>query len=70
VLTLDGKSAAPSMQLVMETAGLYDLRADEARAIVDSTCEVASTWRERAVRMGLPKGDIELTAAAFNARRL
>ena len=70
VLTLDGKSAAPSMQLVMETAGLYDLHVDEARAIIDSTCELASTWRERAVRMDLPKGDIKLTAAAFNAPRL
>lgn len=44
--------------------GVNDTRANE---IVDNTRAIVLTWKERARKLGIAAGDIELTGSAFSA---
>ena len=67
VLTIDGLSADPDIELALATCGFYGLDDGRANEIVDNTRAIVSTWKERARKMRIAAGDIELTASAFSA---
>lgn len=67
VLKLDGSVTEPSLEAALATAELYELTNAAAAAIVEQTCAVVKGWKDRARKMGIARGDIELTEAAFVA---
>ena len=64
-LTLDGSSAAPNLDVVLATAGLYRLGDAAAKRLVEEVRGVVATWREEAVRLGLSRAEQTRMAAAF-----
>ena len=67
VLTIDGLIADPDIESAVATAGFYGIGDGRAREIVDKTRAIVSSWKERARKLGIAAGDIELTASAFSA---
>ncbi len=67
VLTIDGLSADPDIELALATCGFYGLDDGRANEIVDTTRAIVSTWKQRARKMRIAASDIELTASAFSA---
>ena len=67
VLTIDGLAADPAIESAVATAGFYGVNDARANEIVDETRAIVSTWKERARKMGIAAGDIELTGSAFSA---
>ena len=67
VLTIDGLSADAVIELAVVTADFYGLGEGRANEIVDETRAIVSNWKERARKLGITAGDIELTASAFSA---
>jgi serine/threonine-protein kinase HipA len=67
VLTIDGLVDDPDIELAVATAGYYGIDDGRANEIVDNTRAIVSTWKERARKMRIAAGDIELTASAFSA---
>ena len=67
VLTIDGLSADPDIELAVATRGFYGLNDARANEIVDNTRAIVSTWKERARKLAIAAGDIELTGSAFSA---
>ena len=65
VLNLDPRDNLPSLVTVIDTAPWYGLSKDEGRSIVAQIVKVAQGWRSAAVKAGLSRADIELTAVAF-----
>ena len=55
-LTLDGASASPRLQAVLETAEFYRLARAPAQALVDEVRAAVLGWRDEAQRQGLPGG--------------
>ena len=64
-LTLDGKSAAPNMKALSDTAGLYRLGKAAAQAIVDEVTAVVATWRVEAQLQNLPSTEIRRMESVF-----
>jgi serine/threonine-protein kinase HipA len=64
-LTWDGKSAAPSLKILVATAPFYRLSADAAKAIVDDVTVVVSTWQERAATLQIPSNEVKLMRSVF-----
>ena len=67
VLTIDGLAADPAIESAVATAGFYGVNDARANEIVDETRAIVSTWKERARKMGIAAGDIELSGSAFSA---
>lgn len=67
VLNIDDADNRPSLDTVLATAPFYRLPAARAREIVATVTSVAAGWEAAARRANIPRADIELTAAAFNA---
>lgn len=67
VLTIDGLIADPDIELAVATAGFYGIDDARANEIVDNTRAIVSTWKDRARKLGIAAGDIDLTASAFSA---
>lgn len=67
VLTIDGESADPHIDVAMESAAYYDLPAGRSSGILAEVASVVATWRDRAKAAGVPRADIELAAPAFSA---
>ncbi|MGA0571267.1 type II toxin-antitoxin system HipA family toxin [Variovorax sp. VNK109] len=63
-LTFDGKSAAPSLKLVKETADFYRCE-DRAQQIIDEVHTVVREWRQEAQRLGLPAIEIKRMESVF-----
>jgi serine/threonine-protein kinase HipA len=63
-LTFDGKSAAPSLKLVKETADFYRCE-DRAEKIIDEVHTAVHAWRQEAERLGLPSVEIKRMEALF-----
>lgn len=64
-LTWDGKSAAPLLRTVVDTAAYYRLDAAAAQAIVDQVMAAVGSWRERAVELGIPRMEIQMMEPVF-----
>jgi serine/threonine-protein kinase HipA len=65
VLNLDETDNRPSLATVIETAEWYVASKDRGAQIVAQVVGQIRHWREAAVRAGISRADIELTAAAF-----
>lgn len=64
-LTWDGKSAAPVLQTLLDTAGHYRLDAAAAQVIVDEVSAVVATWKDLAAQLDLPGGEVQMMANVF-----
>ena len=64
-LTWEGKSAAPVLQTLLDTAGHYRLDAAAAQVIVDEVSAVVVTWKGRAAQLDLPGGEVQMMANVF-----
>lgn len=65
VLMIDDREHHPSLDAVRATASLYELKADEAGAIIKEVATVVATWRNTARRFGLAAADIVQMEGAF-----
>lgn len=65
VLDFDGASKTPDIDLLHETSAYYQLRSDEAAAIVEQIAGIVRTWDQRARKLGINRDDIEATRSAF-----
>jgi serine/threonine-protein kinase HipA len=65
VLNLDETDNRPSLATVIETAEWYVPSKDRGAQIVAEVVAVTRNWRQAAIRAGISRADIELTAAAF-----
>jgi serine/threonine-protein kinase HipA len=65
VLNLDETDSRPSLATVIETAEWYVSSKDRGAQIVAEVVGETRLWRQAAVRAGISRADIELTAAAF-----
>jgi len=64
-LNLDETDNRPSLTTVIETAEWYAPSKDRGAQIVAEVVAATQLWRQDAVRAGISRADIELTAAAF-----
>jgi len=64
-LTWDGKSAAPTLQTLVATAGYYRLNAAAAQAIVDEVTKVVATWKDRAAKLELSSVEVKMMSSVF-----
>lgn len=65
-ITLDGKTASPSLQAVRDTAeDYYRLAPARAKAIEDEVTQVVRTWRTRAADMHMPRLEIQQMERVF-----
>ncbi|WPG41456.1 hypothetical protein [Variovorax sp. EBFNA2] len=64
-MTWDGKSAAPVLQTLMDTAGHYRLDAAVAQVIVDEISAVVATWKDLAAKLDLLGGEVQMMANVF-----
>lgn len=62
-IDLDDNSA--SLELALSVAGYFGLDDDEAGAIAAETAASVMDWRKTAARIGLPAGEMERMASAF-----
>lgn len=67
VLNIDDTDNRPSLDVVLTTAAFYGLSPERATWIVEEVARAVDGWREEARNVGIARGDIELTAAAFSA---
>ena len=64
-LTWDGKSAAPVLQTVVDTAAYYRLDAAAAQAIVEQVKAAVGRWRERAAALDVSRVEIQMMESVF-----
>ena len=64
-LTLDGASALPRLQAVLETAEFYRLARAPAQALVEEVRAAVSGWRDEAQRQGLPGLEVTRMGSVF-----
>lgn len=64
-LTWDGKSAAPILQTLVDTAAYYRLDAAAAQGIVDQITTVVATWRGLAARLNISRVEIQMMGSVF-----
>ena len=64
-LRIDDRSAVGSVDLALETAALYGLKAPAARSIVDQVSGVVAGWRQVAEDLKISRPEIEMMAPAF-----
>lgn len=65
-ITIDGHSAEPNMQRVLEVAGMFGIKGSEATGIIDDVRMVLRAWREVAERMQANAADTYLIAPALS----
>jgi serine/threonine-protein kinase HipA len=65
VLNLDESDNRPSLRTVVETSEWYVGSRDRGAAIVAGVLRETRQWRQAAKELGIARGDIELTSAAF-----
>jgi len=66
-LTIDGSSAAPSIETALQTAELYRLAKGPARAIVEEVRAAVSGWQDEARRQALPAAEVKRMASVIQA---
>jgi serine/threonine-protein kinase HipA len=64
-LTLDGKVATPSIELVAETAAFYRLESANAKRIIGKVKTVVCKWQVLAESHGLPRSEIARMKTVF-----
>jgi serine/threonine-protein kinase HipA len=64
-LSINGKSAAPDMNAVLETAAFYRLTEGEAKQVIADIRKVISTWRDEAARLKLSRQEIQRMEPVF-----
>ncbi len=67
--TIDGSDAGNEIAVALEVAELFRLTRQEASAAIVEVREATSRWRMRAAALGLPRGEIERMAGAFEHER-
>ena len=65
VLNIDDSDNRPNMNTVVSTADFYGLKSGTAERIVDEVLKAVGMWREKALKYGLRKGEIDLMESAF-----
>ncbi|MDO8539393.1 MAG: type II toxin-antitoxin system HipA family toxin [Opitutaceae bacterium] len=66
-LAIDGRDHTGDVQLALDTAGFYGLDAAAANEILARVRSVLATWREKARRLALSRGDIALIEPVLDA---
>ncbi|MFM0738098.1 HipA domain-containing protein [Paraburkholderia xenovorans] len=64
-LTLDGVSALPDLDTVIDTAEFYRIDATQARAIVAEVRDAVSSWRKEAANLDLSRPEIQRMEGVF-----
>jgi serine/threonine-protein kinase HipA len=64
-LNIDEADNSLDIDLVMSVAPYFQLRAPQAKAIMDEVLAAVSTWRPKAERQGLPAIEIDRMELAF-----
>ncbi|WP_301785385.1 type II toxin-antitoxin system HipA family toxin [Caballeronia sp. SEWSISQ10-4 2] len=64
-LSIDGKSAAPDMNAVLDTAAFYRLTEGEAEQVIADIRKVVATWRDEAARLKLSRQEIQRMEPVF-----
>jgi len=64
-LNIDETDNSLDIDLVMSVAPYFQLRAPQAKAIMDEVLAAVSTWRPKAERQGLPAIEIDRMELAF-----
>lgn len=67
VLNIDDSDNRPSLQTVLTTAAFYGQSPERGKQIVEEVASAVDGWRDAARKVGIARGDVELTAAAFSA---
>ena len=67
VLNIDDSDNRPSLQTVLTTAAFYGQSPERGKQIVEEVSSAVDGWRDAARKVGIARGDVELTAAAFSA---
>ncbi len=66
-LAIDARHARPDVGTAIDTAELYRLARADAERIVAGIGAVVTTWEQRARALDIPKAEVALMAAAFDA---
>ncbi len=66
-LTLDGRNATPSVQVVMATAELYRLTATQAQEVLAQVRKALADWRSEADRNGLGRSEVQRMETVIQA---
>jgi serine/threonine-protein kinase HipA len=64
-ITLNGKTAQPSLKAVIETAALYRLDDRSATTIAAEVKAAVATWRDEAVRLGMSRPEVQRMEPVF-----
>ncbi len=64
-LTLDGMSALPDLETVIETAGFYRLDHAQASRVIEEVKDAVSTWRQEAAALDLSRPEIQRMENVF-----
>jgi serine/threonine-protein kinase HipA len=64
-LTLDGMSALPDLETVIETAGFYRLDHAQASRVIEEVKDAVSTWRQEASALDLSRPEIQRMENVF-----
>lgn len=67
VLNIDDADNRPRLATVLTTAAFYGLSPERAKQVIEEVASVIDGWQDAARKVGLARGDIELTAGAFSA---
>jgi serine/threonine-protein kinase HipA len=66
-LTLDGRSATPSVEVAMATAELYRLTTPQAQAVLAQVRKALADWRDEAERNGLARSEVQRMETVIQA---
>ncbi len=64
-MTIDEADGICSLGLIMKHAEYFDISAKHARVAAKEVANVVKNWRGKAQELGIPKGEIERMATAF-----
>lgn len=67
VLNLDDSDNRPSLETVLSTASFYGLSAAKGEEVVEEVASAVDGWQELGRKIGLKRGEVELTSGAFSA---
>lgn len=67
VLNIDDADHRPSLETVLSTAVFYGLSLERGKQVLAEVVRAVDGWRDAALRVGIARADVEVTAIAFSA---
>ncbi len=67
VLNIDDSDNRPSPDTILTTVPFYGLSPSRGKQIVEDLVSAVDSWKEAAMKIGIARVDVELTAGAFSA---